>query len=122
MTGSFGLVNPSIRWEHKLSRSVSLSFNSEFTYATGKYRFRYMRHYSDGTLAWDTTAVRQNGDVRSYRLEAAIFGVLSSGKWHAWGYRQQCVETCPATVGQQLLPARCLSAQDQRPLRDDAEC
>ena len=36
-TGSFGLINPSLRWEHKLSRSVSLSFNSEFTYATGKY-------------------------------------------------------------------------------------
>ena len=97
-TGSFGLVNPSIRWEHKLSRSVSLSVNSEFTYATGKYRFRYMRHYSDGSLAWDTTAVRQNGDVHSYRVEAGIFGVMSSGKWHAKAYWYDSRKGIPGAI------------------------
>ena len=97
-TGSFGLVNPSVRWEHKLSRSVSLSFNSEFTYATGKYRFRYMRHYSDGSLAWDTTAVRQNGDVRSYRVEGAVFGVMSSGKWHAKAYYYDSNKGIPGAI------------------------
>ena len=97
-TGSFGLVNPSVRWEHKLSRSVTLSFNSEFTYATGKYRFRYMRHYSDGSLAWDTTAVRQNGDVRSYRIEGAVFGVMSSGKWHAKAYWYDSNKGIPGAI------------------------
>ena len=97
-TGSFGLVNPSVRWEHKLSRSVSLSFNSEFTYATGKYRFRYMRHYSDGSLAWDTTAVRQNGDVRSYRIEGAVFGVMPSGKWHAKAYWYDSRKGIPGAI------------------------
>ena len=96
--GSFGLVNPSVRWEHKLSRSVSLSFNSEFTYATGKYRFRYRKHYSDGTLAWDTTAVRQNGDVRSYRVEGAVFGVMPSGKWHAKAYFYDSSKGIPGAI------------------------
>ena len=97
-TGSFGLVNPSVRWEHKLSRAVSLSFNSEFTYATGKYRFRYMRHYSDGSLAWDTTAVRQNGEVRSYRVEGAVFGVMPSGKWHAKAYWYDSSKGIPGAI------------------------
>ena len=97
-TGSFGLVNPSIRWEHKLSRAVSLSFNSEYTYATGKYRFRYMRHYSDGSLAWDTTAVRQNGEVRSYRLEGAVFGVMPNGKWHAKAYWYDSSKGIPGAI------------------------
>ena len=97
-TGSFGLVNPSIRWEHKLSRAVSLSFNSEFTYATGKYRFRYMRHYSDGSLAWDTTAVRQNGEVHSYRIEGAVFGVMPSGKWHAKAYFYDSSKGIPGAI------------------------
>ena len=97
-TGSFGLVNPSVRWEHKLSRAVSLSFNSEFTYATGKYRFRYMRHYSDGSIAWDTTAVRQNGDVRSYRVEGAVFGVMPSGKWHAKAYFYDSRKGIPGAI------------------------
>ena len=85
-TGSFGLVNPSVRWEHKLNKHLSLSFNTEFIYATGQYHFRYRKHYSDGTLAWDTTAVRRNGEVRSWRVEGAIFGVMSRGQWHAKAY------------------------------------
>ena len=125
-TGSFGLVNPSVRWEHKLSRSVSLSFNSEFTYATGKYRFRYMRHYSDGSVAWDTTAVRQNGDVRSYcdaQRQVARQGLLlRQQQGHSRCHRQQRVETRTAAMGQQLLPAGGLSAQVHRPLRDDVQC
>ena len=117
-TGSFGLVNPSVRWEHKLSRSVSLSFNSEFTYATGKYRFRYMRHYSDGSLAWDTTAVRQNGEVRSYRVEGAVFGVMPSGKWHAKAYWYDSSKGIPGAI----VNAGRLPAQVHRPLRDDVQC
>ena len=85
-TGSFGLVNPSVRWEHKLNKHLSLSLNSEFTYATGQYHFRYRKHYSDGSLAWDTTAVRRNGEVRTWRVEGALFGVMSRGQWHAKAY------------------------------------
>lgn len=80
-TGSFGLVNPSARVEYRLSERVSMSANAEYTYANGRYRFRYRKVFSDGTLAWDTTATRRNGDIHAFRAEAALFGVLPSGKW-----------------------------------------
>ena len=97
-TGSFGLVNPSVRWEHKLNKHLSLSVNSEFTYATGQYHFRYRKHYSDGTLAWDTTAVRRNGEVRSWRVEGALFGVMSHGQWHAKVYYYDGSKGIPGAI------------------------
>ncbi len=60
--GSFGLANPSVRWEHRFNRNLTMSLNAEYTYATGQYHFRYLKMFSDGVVAWDTTAVRKNGD------------------------------------------------------------
>ncbi len=97
-TGSFGLVNPSLRWEHKLNRHVSLSFNAEYTYATGQYHFRYHKVFSDGTLAWDTTAVRKNGDVHALRLEAGAYGVFSRGRWDAKLYYYDSEKGIPGAI------------------------
>lgn len=80
-TGSFGLVNPSARLEYRLSDRISLSANAEYTYATGRYKFRYRKVFSDGSLAWDTTATRRNGDIHAFRAEAALFGAMTGGKW-----------------------------------------
>lgn len=85
-TGSFGLANPSILYEHKINNHISASANLEYTFATGKYPFRYRRVNLDGSVAWDTTAIRQNGDVQAWRAEAGVFGVSDNGKWHAKGY------------------------------------
>lgn len=85
-TGSFGLFNPSLRWEHRLSDNVALTTNVEGTLANGMYHFRYRRKFSDGTPAWDTTAVRHNGDVQSLRAEAALFGTTLAGRWNAKVY------------------------------------
>jgi outer membrane cobalamin receptor len=41
--GSFDLVNPSVLWEHKISNHISTSFNAEYIYSSGKYKFRYKR-------------------------------------------------------------------------------
>ena len=77
--GSFGTVNPSALWEQRLSDRVSNSFNAEFLYTTGKYKFTYSK--KDG---YDTTAVRQNGDVRAVRVEEGLFGKLKGdGSWKA---------------------------------------
>ena len=81
-TGSFGLANPSFRWEHRFSQKLSMNFNAEYTYATGQYHFRYRKKFSDGTLAWDTTAVRKNGDVKALRLEGGLFGNFTGGIWN----------------------------------------
>ena len=74
--GSFGTINPSVLWEQKLGSSVSSSFNAEFLYTTGKYKFTYRKR--DG---YDTTAVRQNGDVRALRIEEGLFGRIPDGQW-----------------------------------------
>ena len=59
-TGSFGLANPAVLWEQRLSDRLSSSFSAEYMYTTGKYKFRYA---TEG--GYDTTAVRQNGDVNA---------------------------------------------------------
>lgn len=97
-TGSFGLVNPSVRWEHRLSNAVSLSLNSEFTYATGHYHFRYRKRYSDGTLAWDTTALRRNGEVHALRVEGGAYGVMPGGNWHAKAYYYDSRKGIPGAI------------------------
>lgn len=74
--GSFGTVNPSVLWEQKLGSRVSNSFNAEFLYTTGRYKFSYRK--KDG---YDTTAVRQNGDVRALRVEEGLFGRIPDGNW-----------------------------------------
>ena len=74
--GSFGTINPSVLWEQKLGDKVSNSFNAEFLYTTGKYKFTYRKR--DG---YDTTAVRQNGDVRALRIEEGLFGRIPDGNW-----------------------------------------
>jgi outer membrane cobalamin receptor len=74
--GSFGTVNPSVLWEQKLGERVSNSLNAEFLYTTGKYKFTYRK--LDG---YDTTAVRQNGDVRALRVEEGLFGQFDDGHW-----------------------------------------
>ena len=74
--GSFGTVNPSLLWEQKISENVSNSFNAEYLYTTGRYKFSYTK--KDG---YDTTSVRQNGDVRALRVEEGIFGRIPDGNW-----------------------------------------
>ncbi|MEG1378377.1 MAG: Plug domain-containing protein, partial [Bacteroidales bacterium] len=82
-TGSFGLANPSVLWEQKLSPRVSLSLNTEYIFATGKYRYRYKKVYPSGEIANDTTATRHNGQINSVRAEGALFGTFETGEWNA---------------------------------------
>ena len=74
--GSFGTVDPSLLWEQKLSDAVASAFSAEYLYTTGRYRFRYTK--KDG---YDTTAVRQNGDVRALRIEEGLYGRIPGGNW-----------------------------------------
>ncbi|MFV0483674.1 MAG: TonB-dependent receptor plug domain-containing protein [Bacteroidales bacterium] len=73
-TGSFGLINPALLYEQKLSGSLSLSASAEYVYADGKYKYRYRK---DG--GYDTTAVRQNGDINALRAELTLHQVFKSG-------------------------------------------
>ena len=75
-TGSFGLANPAVLWEQRLSDRLSSSFSAEYMYTTGKYKFRYA---TEG--GYDTTAVRQNGDVNALRVEHGLYGNMKDGYW-----------------------------------------
>ena len=97
-TGSFGLANPSVRWEHKWSNDVKSAVNVEYISATGKYKFRYHKIFSDGTLAWDTTATRQNGDISSLRIEGAVFGFIPDGRWQAKVYYYDSEKGIPGAI------------------------
>ena len=69
--GSFGTVNPSLMWDKRLGRGVSLRTAAEFVTSNGRYKYPF----------FDTTLVRENGDIRSLRLEAQLFGVQKDGDW-----------------------------------------
>ncbi len=97
-TGSFGLANPSLRFDWKLSETVSASVNAEYLHATGRYKFRYRRVFPDGAVAWDTTAVRKNGDIRALRLEGALFGRIPRGGWQAKIYYYDGEKGIPGAI------------------------
>lgn len=92
-TGSFGVVNPAVLWEQKLHDKLFSSFSSEYMYTTGKYKFRYRT--KDG---YDTTAVRQNGDVKALRIEAGLFGKISQGYWRAKAYLYNSERGYPGAI------------------------
>lgn len=65
--GSFDTYYLSALYEQKISNNVSSSLNAEAITSTGKYKFRYR------DAAYDTTATRQNGDIKSFRAEANLY-------------------------------------------------
>lgn len=91
--GSFGLANPAVVWEQKISENVSSSVSAEYMYTNGRYRYRY--HTRGG---YDTTAVRANGDVSAFRGEAGLFGRLNGGSWRAKAYVYRSERGLPGAV------------------------
>lgn len=85
-TGSFGLINPSVLWQQKISERICGTVSAEYMHAHGRYRFRY----TNGV--YDTVAIRRNADVRAWRLEADLKGYLKdSSNWtfKVYGYQSQ---------------------------------
>ena len=97
-TGSFDLLNPSALIELKLSQRVSASLSAEWVNSSGKYKFRYRRVNPAGELAYDTTAVRQNGDINATRIELNLHGALSSGSWNFKAYNYNSERGVPGAI------------------------
>ena len=96
--GSSDIFRFSTLWEQKLSETVSSSVSAGFLTASGKYKFRYERRYPNGETAWDTTAVRQNGDIHAERIEANLFGRLYQGSWQVKGYLYNSARGIPGAI------------------------
>jgi len=76
--GTLGSVNPSVLWDQRLSGRLMLRTSADFLYSAGRYKYP----------CFDTTLVRENGDIRSLRLEAQLFGRVQGGAWQVrvYGY------------------------------------
>ncbi len=97
-SGSFDLLNPAALVELKLSESVNASLSAEWVSSSGKYRFRYRRVTPTGDVAYDTTAVRQNGDIEAMRAELNLNGTFSNGEWHLKGYHYNSERGIPGAI------------------------
>ena len=97
--GSFDLINPSLLMEYKINNNISLSFNGEWINASGKYKVHYRRVLPKRKIvAYDTVAIRQNGDINAVRLEAALYGTLEKGTWNVNFYNYSSDRGVPGAV------------------------
>ncbi len=73
--GSFGLFNPTVLLNTKISNKLSATFSGEWLGANGKYP--YVLNY--GIVGKDSSSVetRKNTDVKNLRLEGALYADFS---------------------------------------------
>lgn len=92
-TGSFGLLNPAVRLEQKISNHVAAVVSSEWTHGDGRYKFRY----TNGT--YDTVAVRRNGEIDAWRVEGGLYGQLKdSSTWNVKTYFYNSSRGLPGAI------------------------
>lgn len=97
--GSFDLINPSLLYEYKINNNISASINGEYIYSSGKYKYRYKRVFpKTGKTMYDTTAVRENGDIHSMRFEGGIFGSIPKGYWRLKTYFYDSERGIPGAI------------------------
>ncbi len=96
--GSSDLIRFSTLWEQRLSASVTSSVGAEVMNASGKYKFHYRRYKADGSLAYDTTATRQNGDVWAVRAEGNLYGAMEQGGWNVKAYTYHSERGIPGAI------------------------
>ncbi len=96
--GSSDMVALSTLWEERISEAVSSSMNAGIISSSGKYDFRYRRITPNGTVAYDTTATRQNGDVWALRAEANLNGVFEQGAWNIKAYTYHSGRGIPGAI------------------------
>lgn len=98
-TGSFDLINPSVLFEQKLSTNVNYSVSGEYVKSSGRYPYRYKRVFHDShSIAWDTTAIRKNGDINAVRVEGGLYGNINRGWWNAKAYFYDSEKGIPGAI------------------------
>ena len=96
--GSSDMFRFSTLYEQKLSQAVSASLAGGVLTSSGKYKFRYRRLNLDKTVAYDTTATRQNGDIWAVRMEGNVHGVLEQGYWNFKLYTYHSERGIPGAI------------------------
>ncbi len=96
--GSSDMLRVSGLYERRLSDKLSASLSAGVLSASGKYKFRYKKDLPDGSVAYDTTATRQNGDILALRLEANIHGRFADGTWAMKAYTYHSERGIPGAI------------------------
>lgn len=96
--GASNLFRLSALYERQLNSKVALSTNVELLSTNGKYDFQYRRRNHDGSIAYDTTATRQNGDVQALRAEVNLYGEIVNGHWQAKAYTYHSNRGIPGAI------------------------
>lgn len=92
-TGSFGLFNPSLNIDYKINEAIAVRLSTETMKAHGRYKF----DYSNGV--YDTTAVRNNADITSHRIEASVHGKnRNKNKWNVKYYHYESERGLPGAI------------------------
>lgn len=96
--GSSDTFRFSSLWEQKLSEHISSSLSTSVLTSSGRYKFRYRRVTEDNTVAYDTTAVRHNGDIWAFRIEENVRGGIANGYWNVKAYTYHSERGIPGAI------------------------
>lgn len=96
--GSSDTFRFSSLWEQKLSEHISSSLSTGVLTSSGRYKFRYRRVTEDNTVAYDTTAVRHNGDIWAFRIEENVRGGIADGYWNVKAYTYHSEKGIPGAI------------------------
>ena len=93
-TGSWGLVNPSLLLEQRISRKWTVSANSEWMSSDGHYPYTLYYGNEEGDLS--SREKRKNTDVQTFRAEAGLYGNFSDKEqWRLKAYYFQSSRGLP---------------------------
>lgn len=91
--GSFDFINPSIVYNFRINPRLSAGVNLDVVNSSGKYKYRK----TNGT--YDTTVVRTNADIFSYRLEGGLYAITAdSAKWALKVYNYSSNRGIPGAI------------------------
>jgi outer membrane cobalamin receptor len=94
--GSFGLFNPSVLWDKKINKKLSVSFNSEWMQTNGNYPFILSYGQKNDSTSKE---IRKNSDVKKIRTEATLYGHFSDkDEWQLKSYYYQSEQGLPGAV------------------------
>ena len=96
--GSSDTFRFSSLWEQKLSDHISSSLSTSVLTSSGRYKFRYRRVTENNTVAYDTTAVRHNGDIWAFRIEENVRGGIADGYWNVKAYTYHSERGIPGAI------------------------
>ncbi len=96
--GEFGLLSPQIYYQGRCGQRVQFSLNASLTKTHGRYPFRYVGYNSAGKKVYDTTAIRQNGDLHRWQIENGWYGRMARGAWRLRLYTYSAEQGLPGAI------------------------